>query len=147
MNDPMGIAGAQSAFANGLYELVLPGLTTAQFDTVLSYLSSRPGHINLGPILNCKWEAWVFKDRADNLIAYGNPNHTPPLSLADIHFFAADPYFMTNDAMWSFIRERLDVGLDMVMRMARADIENADIILGQYFALKGAEEIGNQNEE
>jgi hypothetical protein len=126
--------------------MVLPGFSSAQFDMVFAYLSSRPGHPNLGFILNCKWEAWVFKDRADNLLSFGNPNHTPPISFADIHFISADPYFLTNDSMWQFIRELLDTGLDFAMRVARSNPEMSDILMGQYFVLKGAQEIPNQNE-
>lgn len=146
-SDPMGFSGAQGAFFSGLYEMMLPGFTSPDFDLVFAYLGSRPGHPNLGIILNCKWEAWVFKDRADNLLAYGNPAYTPPLTFGDIHFYSADPYFLSNDAMWAFIRERLDTGLDFAMRVARSNPEMADILMGQYFALKGAEEIRNQNEQ
>lgn len=144
-SDLIGNSGAQGAVNAGQYEMVLPGFTTAQFDLVLSYLSSRPGHPNLGVILNCKWEAWVFKGMADNLIAYGTPNYTPPITFGDIHFASADPYFMSNDDMWAFIRERLNTGLDLAMRVARSNPDSADMLMGQYFALKGAQEISNQN--
>lgn len=133
-----------AAMQNGWYEMVAPGANFAQFNAVLRFIESSIGHPNLGIILNCKWQAWSFTRYLRSFIN-GQPLQwdDPASAFPTMHYFAADPFNMSQAGMWEFIRSRLDIKLMEIMRTT--DSWERDRLMAQYIAQKMIEDIQNQH--